>query len=150
MGDIFRHPKGDLKAFVLDHLSVSPALRFDAAFSIDKKYGRVYYVAKLRSLLRINLMKIISDREFRNEPGKIRKALANQDIVMTSRGKPYAVLLPVDEQTGVEEVLELAARIRAQMALSRVRKKASDKGIDRLSSTEIDKEIKTARNQRKK
>lgn len=95
-------------------------------------------------------MKIVSDREFRNEPGKIRKALTDQDIVMTSRGKPYAVLLPIDEQANVEEVLELAARIRAQMTISRVRKKAAEKGLDKLSSEDIEREIKAVRNQRKK
>ena len=95
-------------------------------------------------------MKIVSDREFRNEPGKVRKALADQDIIMTSRGKPYAVLLPIDEQSDMEEVLELAARIRAQMAISRVRKKAAEKGLDKLSSRDIDKEIETVRKQRKR
>ena len=46
-------------------------------------------------------MKIISDREFRNEPGKVRKELANQEVVMTSRAKPYAVLLPVEDPSEV-------------------------------------------------
>ena len=95
-------------------------------------------------------MKIVSDREFRNEPGKVRKSLAEQDIIMTSRGKPYAVLLPIDEQSDMEEVLELAARIRAQMAISRVRKKAAEKGLNKLSSRDIDKEIETVRKQRKR
>mgnify|MGYP006299250661 CR=1 FL=1 len=90
-------------------------------------------------------MKIISDREFRNEPGKVRKELASQEVVMTSRGRPYAVLLPVEDPSEVDEVLELAARIRAQMALSSVRRKAAETGLDKLSSTEIDKEIKTVR-----
>lgn len=93
-------------------------------------------------------MKIVSDREFRNEPGMVRKKLANQDVIMTSRGKPYAVLLPIDDQTDVEEVLELAARIRAQMSLSSVRKKALDSGLDRMSSEEIDEEIQKVRKQR--
>ncbi len=93
-------------------------------------------------------MKIISDREFRNEPGKIRKELLKHEVVMTSRGKPYAVLLPVDDPSNVEEVLELAARIRAQMSLSSVRRKASEKGLDQISSSEIDAEIQTVRKQR--
>jgi len=29
-------------------------------------------------------MKIISDREFRNEPGKVRKELAGQNVVIDS------------------------------------------------------------------
>jgi len=93
-------------------------------------------------------MKILSDREFRNQPGKVRKELAHQEVVMTSRGKPYAVLLPVDDPSNVEEVLELASRIRAQMALSSVRGKAVETGLDRMTASEIDEEIKMVRKQR--
>ena len=95
-------------------------------------------------------MKIFSDREFRNEPGKIRKELTQHEVVMTSRGKPYAVLLPVDDPSNVDVVLELASRIRAQMALSSVRKKALEKGLDNISTSEIDAEIKAVRKQRKR
>jgi prevent-host-death family protein len=95
-------------------------------------------------------MKIISDREFRNQPGKVRKELADHEVVMTSRGKPYAVLLPVDDPSDVEEVLELAARIRAQMALSSVRRKAIETGLDKMSSSEIDDEIKKVREDRRR
>jgi prevent-host-death family protein len=94
-------------------------------------------------------MKIISDREFRNEPGKVRKELASQEVVMTSRGRPYAVLLPVEDPSDVDEVLELAVRIRAQMALSSVRRKAAGTGLDKLSSTEIEQEIKAVRKKRR-
>lgn len=94
-------------------------------------------------------MKIISDREFRNEPGKVRKELASQEVVMTSRGKPYAVLLPVKDPSEVNEVLTLASRIRAQMALSSVRRKAAETGMDQLSTTEIDQEINEVRKQRR-
>ncbi|MFP4050082.1 MAG: type II toxin-antitoxin system Phd/YefM family antitoxin [Desulfovermiculus sp.] len=93
-------------------------------------------------------MKIISDREFRNEPGKVRKEIANQEVVMTSRGKPYAVLLPVKDPSEVDDILELASRIRAQMALSSIRRKAAETGLDKLSTAEIDQEINAVRKQR--
>ena len=95
-------------------------------------------------------MKIISDREFRNQPGKVRKELADHEVVMTSRGKPYAVLLPVDDPADVKAVLELASRIRAQMGLSSVRRKAMETGLDRISSSEIDEEINRVRAERRK
>jgi len=93
-------------------------------------------------------MKFFTDREFRNEPGKIREALANQDVVMTSRGKPYAVLLPVHDRRDIEEVLLLASRIRAQMALSAVRRKAAQSGLSEISEAEIDAEILDVRAKR--
>ncbi|MEF8943531.1 MAG: hypothetical protein V5B78_12155 [Desulfohalobiaceae bacterium] len=94
-------------------------------------------------------MKMISDREFRNEPGKVRKELANQNVIMTSRGKPYAVLLPVEDPSDVEQVLELASRIRAQMGLSSVRGKAAETGLNRMSDAEIEEEIDHVRKQRR-
>ena len=95
------------------------------------------------------MMKMISDREFRNEPGKVRKELASQNVIMTSRGKPYAVLLPVEDPSDVEQVLELASRIRAQMGLSSVREKATETGLNRLSDAEIEEEIDYVRKQRR-
>lgn len=94
-------------------------------------------------------MQIVSDREFRNEPGKVRKALAKQDVVITSRGRPYAVLLPVSESQDIEEILLLASRIRAQMALSSVRAKSMRGGLDDLSSGEVNAEIQAVREQRR-
>lgn len=93
-------------------------------------------------------MRFFTDREFRNEPGKIREALDTQDIVMTSRGKPYAVLLPVHDSEDVETVLLLASRIRAQMALSSVRKKAAESGLDTITDAEIEAEIRDVRAKR--
>lgn len=93
-------------------------------------------------------MRFFTDREFRNEPGKIREALASQEVVMTSRGKPYAVLLPVHDSNEIEEVLLLASRIRAQMALSSVRRKAAQSGLHEISEVEIDAEILDVRTKR--
>lgn len=95
-------------------------------------------------------MKIISDREFRNNPGKIRRELDSQEVIMTSRGKPYALLLPLDNPENLEEILEMAARLKAQMALSSVRKKAAAAGLDQLPASEIDEEIKAVRSKRRK
>jgi len=95
-------------------------------------------------------MKIVSDREFRNNPGKIRESLSEQDVVLTSRGKPYAVLLPVDENNNVEEILELAAQLRAQRALSSVRQKAAEAGLNEMSTSEIDEEIENVRKKRQR
>ncbi len=95
-------------------------------------------------------MKIISDREFRNQPGKVRRELEKGEVVVTSRGKPYAVMLHLDEPERLNEVLELASRIRAQMALSRVRERAAATGRDQMSDAEINEEIAAVRKARRK
>lgn len=93
-------------------------------------------------------MRLISDRDLRNVPGKVRDALAQGDVVVTSRGKPYAVLMPVQDPERLEEVLALAARIRAQMAASAIRRRAVATGLDRITDQEIDEEIRRARAER--
>lgn len=62
-------------------------------------------------------MKIISDREFGNQPGKKGEELADRHT-------------------------------RALMALSSVRGKAMETGLDAMSASEIDDEIKKVRKQR--
>jgi prevent-host-death family protein len=45
-------------------------------------------------------MKFIPIREFRNNPGRMLKSLRKErEVILTSRGKPVAVLSPVDEAT---------------------------------------------------
>ncbi|GAB6057000.1 type II toxin-antitoxin system Phd/YefM family antitoxin [Desulfonatronum parangueonense] len=95
-------------------------------------------------------MKIISDREFRNNPGKFRKELEQGDVVLANRGKPYAVMLPVPDIENLDEVLELASRIKAQMALSSVRNKAALSGMDQISVAEINAEIAEVRKERRR
>lgn len=94
-------------------------------------------------------MRLISDRDLRNTPGKVREALAQGDVVVTSRGKPYALMLPITDPDRLDEALLLASRLRAQLALSRIRAKAATGGMDRMSMEDIDAEIRAERRERK-
>jgi prevent-host-death family protein len=93
-------------------------------------------------------MRMVTDRDLRNVPGKVREALNQGEVVVTSRGRPYAVLMPVEDPARLEEVLALAARVRTQMAVSAARRKAVLAGLDRLGDAEIDAEIARARAER--
>jgi PHD/YefM family antitoxin component YafN of YafNO toxin-antitoxin module len=95
-------------------------------------------------------MQVVSDREMRNEPGKVREALAQGDVVVTSRGRPYAIMIPVDDPSRVEEALALSASIRAQMAVSAIRRRAAEAGLERLGQEAIEEEIRQARAGRKR
>lgn len=94
-------------------------------------------------------MRLISDRDLRNTPGKVREALALGDVVVTSRGKPYALMLPINDPDQLDEALLLASRLRAQLSLSRIRAKAAASGLDQLGMEEIDAEIGAERRERK-
>ena len=90
-------------------------------------------------------MKFVSVRDFRNKTVAIRKALkAEHEIVVTSNGKPFAILADVDEDT-FEERLKALRRARAHALLDRIRAKAKERGVDKLTMEEIDAEIAAAR-----
>jgi len=94
-------------------------------------------------------MRLISDRDLRNTPGKVREALAQGDVVVTSRGKPYALMLPITDPDQLDEALLLASRLRAQLSLSRIRAKVAASGEAQLSMEEIDAEIRADRKERR-
>jgi prevent-host-death family protein len=93
-------------------------------------------------------MKFISVRDFRIRPGDIWKQLkTNTDIVITSNGKPIAILNPV-EGTNLENSMAALRRARALIALEELQKSAVSRGLDSLMGVDIEEEIKSARLER--
>ena len=94
-------------------------------------------------------MEFITVRDLRTRPSQIwDKLRRQQDLILTSSGRPIAVLSHIDEG-GVEETLATLRRARAQVALSRLRADAAVQGLDRLPPDEIEAEIAAARAERK-
>lgn len=95
-------------------------------------------------------MKFISVRDFRIRPGDVWKQLKiYKDIVITSNGKPIAILNPV-EDSNLESSITALRRARALMALEEIQKSSIKKGLDKLTEEEIEKEIKAVRLERKR
>ena len=93
-------------------------------------------------------MEFITVRDLRTRPGQIWDKLRQQrDLILTSNGRPIAVLSHIEEG-GVEETLASLRRARAQAALSRLRADAAAQGLDRLSADEIEAEIAAVRAER--
>jgi len=93
-------------------------------------------------------MKFISVRDFRIRPGDIWKQLkTNKDIIITSNGKPIAILNPI-EDTNLESSITSLRRARALMALEELQKSAVSSSLDRLTGEDIEEEIKSARLER--
>lgn len=90
----------------------------------------------------------MSVRELRNTPGRLWSALSKEDIVLTSNGKPMGVLIGVDE-TRLDDTVDAIRRARATLAVSRMRKNAAQTGLDKLSMSEVDREIREARRRRR-
>lgn len=93
-------------------------------------------------------MKFISTRELRNRPGFVRALAQKEDLVLTSDGKPIAMLLGVENED-LEETSLAIRQARAQRALSRLRRSAAKSGVSHLSSRDVDKEIQSVRRKRK-
>jgi antitoxin (DNA-binding transcriptional repressor) of toxin-antitoxin stability system len=93
-------------------------------------------------------MKFVSSRDIRVNPRPIFEALGDEnEIIVTSRGKPVALLVGVSGED-FEETVRLVRRARAQLAASRMRKAAARKGLDRMSQEEIEAEITKTRSER--
>lgn len=94
-------------------------------------------------------MKFITVRDFRIRPGSVWKNLEkNNEVVITSNGKPIALLTGVSD-INFDETLKAIRRAKAELALSKMRKASLEKGLSKLSDKEIEAEIRSARKARK-
>lgn len=92
-------------------------------------------------------MRFISVRDLRNAPTEVWDALEQEDLVLTSNGKPKAVLVRVADDDLDKTMLALR-RARAQAAASRLRAQAAARGTSALSDDTIAGEIADVRRRR--
>jgi antitoxin (DNA-binding transcriptional repressor) of toxin-antitoxin stability system len=70
-------------------------------------------------------------------------------MVVTSNGRPVAVLAAVDENT-VERSLAAWRQVRATQAIADIQSESARKGTDALSMDDVDAEISRVRQARRK
>lgn len=92
-------------------------------------------------------MRFLSVRELRSRPGIWRELAETGEMVVTSNGKPVAVLAPVSE-ADLEPFLRALRRARASEAVETLQRDSVRAGRDRSSPQEVDTEIAAARRQR--
>ena len=91
-------------------------------------------------------MRFVTVRDFRIRPGTVWSNLdKNEAIVITSKGKPIALLTAVSDAT-FDETLTALRRTKAELAVSRMRKTAPKK---KVTPKDIEAEITVARKARK-
>jgi len=94
-------------------------------------------------------MKFISIRDLRGKSGEVWKALPGEgEVVITSNGRPIAILAAVNE-SNLEESLSAFRRARAIEATTSLQLRSVEQGTDKISTDEIDAEIKTVRRRRR-
>ena len=91
-------------------------------------------------------MKFITMRELRNQTTQVIEELEEETGVVTSNGKPVGILLRVGDD--FEDTIAVLRQARAAAAVSRLRQQARESGAARLSSAEIEREIRVARSGR--
>jgi prevent-host-death family protein len=94
-------------------------------------------------------MEFVTIRDLRLRPSEVWDKLRQQhEIILTSNGRPVAVIADVREDN-LEETVAALRRARAQAAVSRLRQKAAAEGRDGMSNADIEAEIAQARHERR-
>ena len=94
-------------------------------------------------------MHFMTVRDLRNKAAQVWRLLPDEkEIVLTLNGNPIAILSAVSGDT-LEESLAMIRRARAMAAVNRLQTRSARSGSGRLGSTEIEREIATARRQRR-
>lgn len=94
-------------------------------------------------------MKFLSVRDLRSKSAEVWQGLtAEREMVVTSNGRPIAILSAVTEET-LEETLAAIRRSRAVAAVSEMQRQSVKKGKDAITPAEIDTEIASVRSARR-
>lgn len=95
-------------------------------------------------------MKFITVRDLRGRSGQVWTKLARErEVILTSNGKPIAILSAVTEDT-LEESLAAVRRARSVAAVERLQRQSVNSGMDTLSPAIINLEITSARKARRR
>jgi antitoxin (DNA-binding transcriptional repressor) of toxin-antitoxin stability system len=95
-------------------------------------------------------MKFISVRDLRGKSAEVWKNLpAEREVVITSNGRPIAILSAVNE-SNLEESLSAIRQARAAEAVMSLQRRSVERGTDGITMEEIDAEIKAVRGKRKR
>jgi antitoxin (DNA-binding transcriptional repressor) of toxin-antitoxin stability system len=94
-------------------------------------------------------LQFLSVRDLRSRGAEIWRSLAaEREMVVTSNGRPVAILSAVDEAS-VEDTLRAIRQARAVTAVTAMQESALKAGLDRLTDEEIEDEIRAARQDRR-
>ena len=94
-------------------------------------------------------MRFLSVRDLRGKSAQVWKELPREkEMIVTSNGRPIAILSAVDEST-LEESLAAWRRVRATQAVVSIQYESMRKGTDKISMEEVESEIDRTRKARR-
>lgn len=95
-------------------------------------------------------MKFVTVRDLRGRSAEVWRELAiEHEMVVTSNGKPIAILSSTSEETFVQSLREVR-RARALQAVSELQQRSDATGRDAISDDEIEAEVSAARAARRR
>jgi len=94
-------------------------------------------------------MRFISVRELNSKPKEVWNKIKDEEVVVTSNGKPIALLSGVTEGT-LEKTLRTIRRSRALVAIEEMQKRSIELGLDKLTDSQIESEIQAVRKSRRR
>ena len=93
-------------------------------------------------------MRFVSVRDLRGKSADIWRDLpAEREMVITSNGRPVAILAAVNE-SNLEESLAAFRRAGAIDAVARLQRSAAERGAEVIGAEEIEREITAVRRKR--
>lgn len=94
-------------------------------------------------------MQFVTVRDLRSKSAEIwRRLKKEKEVIITSNGKPIAVLAPIAEGN-LEESLKLTRKVRAMMAREALVDSSLKKGLNKIPLEEINAEIAHVRKERR-
>jgi len=94
-------------------------------------------------------MSFVSFRELRTSTARISEMLTDDGkIVVTSNGKPKAIMIQVDE-ADLEDTLAMLNQVRLARSIKNIRTAAQNSGAAKMTPDEINAEIMQSRKERK-
>jgi len=94
-------------------------------------------------------MKFVTVRDLRSKSAEVwRKLREERDLVITSNGKPIAIVSATDEDH-FEQTLRARRQARALCAVKELQERSVERGRDRLGREDIEAEIRGARKGRR-
>lgn len=96
-----------------------------------------------------HVMNIIAIKDLK-QPRRLKERLSTEkELLLTSDGKPVAVLVNVGAGEDPDLVIQALRDSRSRLALARARESARKAGTSGMSMRDIEKEIATARKERR-
>lgn len=93
-------------------------------------------------------MSTISVTDLKKKPAKQWRSAKRDQVIVTSDGKPVAVLLPVNSES-LAPTLSTLRSVRALQAQAALQQAAAANGTDKLTMADIDAEVSAVRRARR-